>query len=104
MSDKRFRYKKSLPLREEVPCVSVSLAVVEEALLWEAPFLAASLLEKLHLLPEGWRTHDLMGSGAEGPITMIKLIVRATENTFIGVTGYCSAVLPGGVGTCGACD
>lgn len=40
-------------------CVSVPSAAAEELLCWEAPCQAASLLERLHLLQGGQRTHDL---------------------------------------------
>lgn len=50
---------KILPLKEEVLCVSVSLAVSGGPLYFGAPCQAASLQEKLHLLEGGGMTRDL---------------------------------------------
>lgn len=72
LSDKKVH--NSLPLREEVLCVSVSLAAAEGLLWWEAPCPAASLLEKLHLLQEGRRTHDLKEIEGSSPIQLYSVL------------------------------
>lgn len=75
-------------MKEEVLCVSGSLAVAEGPLCWEGPCPAASVQEKLHLLEAGRRTHDLKGIKDDGHIHVtikihrikIKIIVESRHN------------------------
>lgn len=57
------KFKKILPLKGEVLCVSVPLFVSGGPLYLGVPCLAASLQEKLRLLEGGGMTHDLKKIG-----------------------------------------